>query len=155
MCNENVIIVERKSKGDTSRIVKEYSAMASATPNLERQNYLLPSNTPIRVSSKRDNRDGYILRDTAKLTLNAFLISKQDDMRGKETPKVRIHLRNGKNFVKNITGDVLIARSERNLLKTTLNLFRQVERIISQTFNHYAVPVIVVSGSSITKIPNY
>ena|SRR3990167_3976495 len=143
MCQENATTANKKSKGDLSRVVKEYFVIRNAIQSFVKQN--LP-----KKNTQTGKEELLLIKHIdagLKNIPNIWHISKLGDTQDKEMQRVRTLLRNGKNFVENIIGDVLNARSVKNLLKITSNHFQQMEQIIFQTYSHFVGRAIVVSGS--------
>ena len=130
--------------------IKDTSVLLNAMDYSEKKNCRKKNTTTGKeVSLHIKHTDG-----GSKNIPNEWHILKQDDMLGKEMQRGRILLKNGKNFAKNIIGDVLNVIRKRSSPKTTLNHFQKKAQIIFQIFSHFVGRVIVGNGNS-TRTQNY
>lgn len=143
MCQENATIANKKLKGDLSQSVKEYFATKNVILIFAKLNFLKKNIQIGKVVLHLIKHTGVGLKNIP----NIWHILKLVDTLGKGMQRVRTLLKNGRNFVENIVGVVLNARSEKNSLKTISSHFQQTEQIIFQIFNHFVGRAIVVSGS--------
>lgn len=112
-------------------------------------NYLHKNKMLIKVSEKMVRANKFIIRIIASDIQKKFHILKQEDMQGKEMPRVHILLKNGRDLKENSEINVLFAERKRSLQKIISNLFRLVEQIIFQISSHYVVLVIVENGKKL------
>ena len=91
------------------------------------------------------SQNGFIQQSIGNYTQKESPTSKPEDMRDKETLKVRIHLKNGRNLKENLGINVLIADLKSLLQKTTSNLSRWAEQTIFQISNLFVEVVIARS----------
>lgn len=144
--NSSVIIVLPNFGKDEVRRKRTSDIIAQwfVTPKIEK-----------KIGNPKNSRVGVVGLHPTKLIggglrkiLNEWHTLRLEDMPESGMQKDSILLKNGKNFAESSNGNAAVVRRKRNLPKTTSNLFRSVEQIISRTSNPFVARVIAGNGKS-------
>ena len=141
------ITVKKKMKKDNHIIkkVKNTTVIESVKKSMLKL-YHLQNKTIIGVLEKKERVSKFTIEDMLLPTKKELHTLKQDGTHEKEMQKVRIPLKSGKTYVKNLITNVRTVEKLKNLQKTTLNHFQKKVATTYQTFNHYAGIVTAESG---------